>query len=362
MVTPTQNPEVSTPRRRVLRQLAMAGTASLAFPFINKGALAADKRIVVRDPGGPYSEAFAEAFYRPFKAATGIEVVPVVAQSDPTAMIKGMVEAKNFAWDMALLNRQSQEVLTDPSTGVFLEEVRVNAPEIPARYNSPYMIATLVLQTVLAVRTDKFKDRPLPNSWADFWDIKNFPGRRALRRAPQDTLEEAFLGGGGAAASLYPIDAKAAFASLDRIKKNVNVWWTSGAQTSQILKSGEVDICPTWNARAQAAIDEGAPVKIIWNQGLWSTEGFCILKGTPKADICREFIKFTCDAKRQATYTKILTYGPSNPDAYKFIDPVRAKALPTHPDNISRAIQIDAKYWGKSKDKLTESFNTWLLA
>lgn len=362
MVAPVEiPPAVNSSRRRALRHLAV-GTTALAFPFINKGSLAADRRIVVRDPGGPYSAAFAEAFYQPFKAATGIEIVPVVAQSDPTAMVKGMVDAKNYAWDMVLLNRQSQEVLTDPSTGVFLDEVRVKAPEIPEKYNSQYMIATLVLQTVLAVRTDKFKDRPMPASWADFWDIQKFPGRRALRRAPQDTLEEAFLGGGGAPGSLYPLDAKAAFANLDRIKKSVNVWWTGGAQTSQLLKSGEVDMCPTWNARAQAAVDEGAPVKIIWNQGLWSTEGFCILKGTPKADLCREFIKFTCDAKRQAIYTKGLSYGPSNPDAYKFIDPVRAKSLPTHPDNIAKAVQIDAKYWGKNKDKLTETFNTWLLA
>ncbi|MGO4330250.1 ABC transporter substrate-binding protein [Cupriavidus sp. 2TAF22] len=354
--------KVDGARRKVIHQLAGAAVAGLAFPYIGGTARAQEKRIVVRDPGGPYADAFAEAFYKPFKAATGIEVVPIVAQSDPTAMIKGMVEARNYAWDLALLNRQSQEVLTDPRTGVFLEEVRVKAPEIPDKYNSQYMIATLLLQTVLAVRTDKFKGRAVPASWKDFWDVKNFPGRRALRRHPQDTLEEAFLGMGGNAGSVYPIDAKASFEGLARIKKDIQVWWTSGAQTSQMLKSGEVDMCPTWNARAQAAIDEGAPVKIIWNQGLWSTEGFCILKGSPKAELCREFIKFTCDAQRQAEYTRRLAYGPSNPNAYKYIDPVRAKSLPTHPDNLATAIQIDARYWGNNKDRMTESFNTWLLA
>lgn len=363
MATPTKAPLAANPsRRRILRQLAAMGTATLAFPFINKTSLAASKKLVVRDPGGPYSKAFAEAFYKPFQAETGIEIVPIVAQADPIAMVKGMVQAKNYAWDLVLLNRQSQDVLTHPATGVFLEEIHVNAPEIPAKYANEYMIGTLVLQTVLAVRTDKFKGGRLPASWADFWDVQKFPGRRALRRAPNDTLEEAVLSGGGPSSSLYPIDAKTAFANLDRIKKNINVWWTGGAQTSQLLTSGEVDLCPTWNARAQVAIDGGSPVKIIWNQGLWSTEGFCILKGTPKADIGREFIKFTCDAKRQAIYTKGLAYGPSNPDAYKYIDPVRAKVLPTHPDNIATAVKIDGKYWADNNGKMTEAFNTWLLS
>lgn len=348
-------------RRRALH-MGAASLAGLAFPAIWTPARAQDKRIVVRDPGGPYADGFGAAFYKPFKAATGIEVVPVVAQADPTAQIKGMVDAKNYAWDMALLNRQSADVLTDPKTGVYLEEVNVSASEIPEKFRSPYLIATLVLQTVLAVRTDRFEGRRMPNSWADFFNVKDFPGRRALRRNPADTLEEALLASGVKPGSLYPLDLDKGFTALNRVKKDVQVWWTGGAQTSQLLKSGEVDMCPTWNARAQTVIDEGAPVKIIWNEGLWSTEGFAILKGSPKAAICREFIKFTCDAKRQAVYTKHLAYGPSNPDAYQHIDPARAKALPALPSNMTTSVQIDGRYWASNKDAVTERFNTWLLA
>jgi putative spermidine/putrescine transport system substrate-binding protein len=103
-------------------------------------------------------------------------------------------------------------------------------------------------------------------------------------------------------------------------------------------------------------------VKIVWNQGLWSTEGFTILKGTPKAAICREFIKFTCDAKRQAVYTKHLAYGPSNPDAYQHIEPARARTLPAFPANLATSVQIDGRYWATNKDAVNERFNTWLLA
>jgi putative spermidine/putrescine transport system substrate-binding protein len=129
-----------------------------------------------------------------------------------------------------------------------------------------------------------------------------------------------------------------------------------------MLKTGEVDIVPTWNGRAQAAIDEGAPGAISWEQGLWACEGWTILKGSPKIDLCRELIKFAANARRQAAYTPHLAYGPTNPGAYKHIDPKRAPILPTHPDNYARSIRVDYEYWAANKDKVTERFNAWLIS
>ena len=89
--------------------------------------------------------------------------------------------------------------------------------------------------------------------------VKGIPGRRGLRKYPVDTFENAVLADGVAPDKVYPIDQDRAFKSLDKIRKDVAVWWSGGAQTSQLLKTGELDICVTWNGRAQAAIDEGGP-------------------------------------------------------------------------------------------------------
>ncbi|ACL59140.1 ABC transporter substrate-binding protein [Methylobacterium nodulans] len=347
-------------RRGLLGSVA-AASAMVSAPAIRSAAAQANRRIVVRDPGGPYTPGFTAAFYEPFKKATGIEVVGVVGQHDPVSYIKSMVEARNYVWDGALLNQASHDVLMDPKTGLFLEEHRSSPGGIPEKYVTPTFMPVLALQTVLAFRSDAFSGKSGPASWADFWNVKDFPGRRSLRKHPQDTLEQALLADGVPADKLYPLDLDRAFKSLDRLKKDVQIWWTGGAQTSQLLKTREVDLCPTWNARAQAAIDEGAPAKIVWNQGLLGTEGFCILKGGPKADLVREFVAFTRDPERQAVYTKYLSYGPVHPDAYKYIDAERAKALPTSPENLKTAIQIDTKYWGEAKDRVLERFNTWLL-
>ena len=48
-------------------------------------------------------------------------------------------------------------------------------------------------------------------------------------------------------------------------------------------------------------------------------EGWVIPRGNPKADLARRFVKFCANAKRQAEFTPHLAYGPTNPNAYKFI-------------------------------------------
>ena len=201
--------------------------------------------------------------------------------------------------------------------------------------------------TILAYRTDAFegKGKEPPKTWADLFDLKKVPGRRSMRKHPFDTIEQALLADGVPGEKLYPLDFDRAFKKLDTIKKDIAVWWTGGAQTSQLLKSGEVDICACWNARAQAAIDDGAPVKIVWTQHM-----------------CREFIKFAVDPARQAIFTKHLAYGPTHPDAYKSIPAERAKVLPTAPAYLPGRIQVDDMFWAANKDKTTERFNIWVIS
>ena len=144
-------------------------------------------------------------------------------------------------------------------------------------------------------------------------------------------------------------------------KPDVAVWWNSGAQATQLLSSGEVDMIATWVSRPQQAIMEGAPVAIVWNQNLWGVDNWSILAGTPNADACREFIKFASDVKRMAQQGDYYPAGVTQPEAFKYMKPETAKHSPTHPDNIKTGVQINAKYWLENQAAVTERFNSWVL-
>jgi putative spermidine/putrescine transport system substrate-binding protein len=359
----TDHTAPSASRRRALK-VAATGLSALAAPAFLQYARAQSKRIVVRDDGGIYTKAYGAVYYRPFTEKTGIEVVGVQANAEPIAQIRSMVETKAYTWDMAKISQPAILILTG-GPKVYLEKHGLEndalVKTIPANFMSPYGVGTNIYSTVLAYRTDAFKGRKAPASWADFWNVKDFPGRRSLRKHPFDTLEESLMAQGIATSSLYPLDIERALGGLEKVKPNVDVWWNSGAQVEQMLKSGEVDLIATWVSRPQSAMADGAPVAIVWNQNLWGVDNWSILAGTPNADACREFIKFASDPKRMASLTEYFPAGVTQPEAFKYIKAEVAKNCPTYPDNIKNGVQINAKYWLENQAPVTERFNAWVL-
>ena len=355
---------ILNPSRRNALRVATVGLAAIGAPAVLNYARAQSKRIVVRDDGGVYTTAYGACFYRPFTEKTGIEVIGVQANAEPIAQIRSMVETMTYTRDMAKISQPAILLLTQGDK-IFLEkhglENDPNVMSIPAAFMSPYGVATNVYSTVLAYRTDAFKGRKAPASWADFWNVKDFPGRRSLRKHPFDTIEESLMASGVPTSSLYPLNVDQAFANLDKISPSIDVWWNSGAQVTQMLTSGEVDMIATWVSRPQNAMIDGAPVAISWNQNLWGVDNWSILAGTPNADACREFIKFASDPKRMAQQTEYYPAGVTQPEAFKYIKPEVAKNCPTYPDNIKNGVQINAKYWLQNQAAVTERFNSWIL-
>ncbi len=341
--------------------LAGAGAfASLLVEARGNRALAKDT-ITVADPGGAWTPACDAAFVQPFAKEADVHINHIAREHYPSVEIKANVDTRSYTWDAVIATDADQ---TELSPQGLLEPLDWNHPDmaqIMPQARRPDWMGQDVYATIVAYRTDKFGKNG-PKNWVDFWDVQRFPGRRAMHKHPIDMLEAAMMADGVPADKVYPIDVERAYKKLDQIKPHVDVWWTGGAQTTQMLQSGEVDMLPTWNARAQAVIDAGGPVAISWDQGIYALEGWVVPKGDPHAALAKRFITFCANAKRQADFVSKLAYGPTNPEAYKYISTERAKLLPTAPDNLKLMVQSDNPWWAKNKEKMIERFNAWLLA
>ena len=348
--------------RRTFIKGAAAGLVAVNAPMVMRRAHAQDRRIVIRVSGGELAKAYEDFIIQPFTKETGIAVVQVTSGQAPLNMIKGMVSTRNYSWDMAEFAVLSTLILGD----AYLEKLNIdrdpNFTAIPAALRSDYYAPLYLYPAVFAYREDKFKGRPAPASWADFYNVKDFPGRRSLRRAGLDTLETALLADGVPKEKLYPLDVDRAFRKLTTVKKDIAVWWENSPQSTNLLASGEVDMVATWSQRIQPVIASGAPVKIVWKDGFYNTAGWGILRGAPKADLCREFIRFSLDPQRIAAWTPKLAIGPVNPKAMEFVPKDVAAHLPSHPDILRQLVAVDAGYWAKNRPQVEERFDAWLLS
>jgi len=124
--------------------------------------------------------------------------------------------------------RASREGLAEPIDWTIVKEDDLPPSAVVA---DGFGIAQNILGTALCYRSGKYRDGG-PSSWADFWDVKKFPGSRSLCLSDSPrTLIFALLADGVPRDQLYPLDIDRAFKKLDQIKPHVKVWWREGTQS-----------------------------------------------------------------------------------------------------------------------------------
>jgi len=146
---------------------------------------------------------------------------------------------------------------------------------------------------------------------------------------------------------------------LDTIKNDI-VWWKAGAQPPQLLASGEVAMTSVYNGRIDTANkNEKKNFGMVWDGALFTLDSWVILKGSPNKDAAYKFLDFVGKAENQAKLSENIAYGTSNKGATALIPPAVLKDLPTAPDNIKNAVEINVAFWLENIDRLTERFNKW---
>ena len=172
-------------------------TAGLALPAL------AQQQITVVNFGGANGNAQKKAFYEPLEKTAGIKVVPVEYNGEQ-AKIKAMVETKKVTWDVVEV--ESPDVARGCDEGLFEKldygKIGSKADFIPAAV-SDCGIGIFVWSTVMAYNADKLKTAP--TTWADFWDVKKFPGKRGMRKGARYNIEFALMADGVKPADVYKV-------------------------------------------------------------------------------------------------------------------------------------------------------------
>jgi len=315
--------------------------------------------IVVNASGGAMAKAMRKAFSADFEKIHGIRVVDTSPAN--FGKLKAMVESKNVEWTVTEIG--GQDVLKAVQQGLLekIDNKIVDRSGFPKKAQDlEYWFAKSAYATVLGYSKEAFP-KSHPKSWADFWDVKKFPGPRSLRNHPTDNLEYALMADGVAPDKLYPLDVDRAFRKLDELAPNIAVWWKSGAQPAQLLIDGEVVLTSGWNGRFFNLIKDDAPIEIEWSQGVIKLSAYGIPKGSPQPCWAQQYLAIMTDAKRQAVYANEIGYPGLHLDSPKYVNPKLAKYLPTHPDNIDKLVWTDVNWWKDNGKAVHEKWNRWML-
>jgi len=346
-------------RRTFTAGLAALGLSPLSATLTPVNAKEPD--LVVANWGGDAAKSMDEAYTKSFLATYPQEGVKYDSSGPSSGKIKAMVEAKRVAWDMCdrifynSIELGMQGLLEESDYSIVKKEKTL--PGMTGKWGVPFYS----FGNVLTYQTKAFGGR-IPSTWADFWNLKDFPGRRTLRRHIEATLEAALLADGVPADKLYPIDVKRAFAKVREIKEHVT-FWTSHTDSYRLLQEKEVAMgCLAHTRSYLLRNDTKGDVDFTFNQGIFWTSSWIVPRGNPGRKRVWNLVNATLEPQAQLTLLRLLGNGPVNPEVIKTIPPELAAVNPSSPDNLKRMIIPDSDWYANNSARVLNQFIDQVLS
>ncbi len=317
------------------------------------------REVVIQDPGGTYGEGLRRLVYDPFTKETGITVLTVQeARGGPR--IKAQVEARRTEWDLGFIFdqevRQLDAYLADIDYKKLSPEAQKTVASLPKEAVRPKGVALQVIGVALVYNKEAFPSKKYPKTWADFWNVKDFPGKRCLPQWSRFVFESALLADGVTPDKLYPVDFDRALRKIAEIKPHVVKWWLTNSQAPQLLLDGEASACLSYTgpvARLKKE-DANAPLEMTWDQAFTYYDFFSIPKNAPHPDAVLQLLSYRLDAQRAARVAEATSVALPSPRVYDAAHPKLRDYWPNRPEVEKKAIRGTADFWGaKAKDGTT---------
>ena len=334
-------------RRSFLVLCGMAGFASQAV--LAGKAEAAANQIVMWNWGGLSEVCHGKAIGEPFTAATGIPVG--FDTSGPLqGKIKEMVDSGAVTADVC--DGDLFDAVALGQTG-HLEPIDYSIGRTDRTvegYALEHGIAIILYGYALVYDTEAYKDNP-PGSWADFFDVAKFPGKRSLYKWGNGAIEAALIADGVAKDALYPLDLPRAMAKIASIKEH-SIYWGSGSEAHSMVVNGEVSMALVWQNRGRGMEqDTNGRYKLVMNEAFAYPGGYIVPRGNPAGrENAMRFIATAQEVPSQLSLFDCLGMTPTNSEAFGQIPEADQPYAISSAMNVDKVIFNDPTWWGNNID------------
>ena len=352
-----------------MRRIRRWGVVPLGFLGLVLLAQAATEQLTVVSWGGAYTRSQILGFVRDFEQSSGIDV-EMIDYAGGIEEIRSQVRAYNIKWDVVDL--ELFDAIRACEEGLLVEIDPASLPPAPDGTPAtedfvegalmPCGVGNVAFATVIAYDGDRM-ERP-PERIEDFFDLRGFPGQRALRRTPITNLEWALIADGVDPAEVYDVldteeGVDRAFAMLDRIKPQLQ-WWELGEEAVRLLETDAVVMTSAYNGRIHSAVQRGESFTILWDHHVRFWDVWGVPKHAENLDAALAFVRFATSTRSLANQAEYIAYGPLRRSSLRLLDAETRKDLPTSEQNVQTGFATNAQWWGENLPELQQQFERWL--
>lgn len=322
-------------------------------------------KLTIAGWGGSLDEGTQKSYLTPFDAENKTSSQFVDAPGAQLAKVESQNKAKQIQWD-ALDSVDGGSAYTLAAKGE-LEPLPASLKakfeqELGAKNVTSFGFAHGNLGNVIVCNTDKMKT--CPANMAQFYDTKAFPQPRmfaGIISIEAATTAEVAAGMPITQTATTPVDVKAVIKTLEGIKPKVKVFWQSGDQQVQAMKSGQVSMGIMWSNRAYELASEGVKVKIVWLDGSYEPSFWTVLKGAPQAQTAFKLLAWIADhPKNEARWAQEIHISVPNPAALNYIPKSFSEQLADNPANYKQLAIPNFAWYAQHGTELDTAYENFL--
>jgi putative spermidine/putrescine transport system substrate-binding protein len=337
----------------IVSVLVGCGSDKKEEPSHSGGSLAGTK-VTFATFGGEQDGDYKKVYTGPVEKQTGLKIVydgPV-----DYSKVQAQVKAGKVDWDVV----QADPWWVQAHCGTLAEPLRIADNEVLPQYAAGDCgVPADVASYNVMYDSKKFGADP-PKGWADFFDKKKYPGKRAVwgAYAVNGMLEGALLADGVAPKDLYPLDLDRAFKKLDTIKDDIT-FYTTIAQAQEMMRSKQVALAVLTNVNGYYQARSGGDFVPVWNQPIVYWDAWFVPKG---ADLkaATPLLEQILKPDAQLGLTEIAPRAAAVKTAAPKLSGLLEKWSAAAPDRLSTAVFQDQSYYAESADVVTQRWTEWV--
>ncbi len=223
-------------------------------------------------------------------------------------------------------------------------------------------VASFAWSALMLVNQSKFKGRA-PQTLAEAFDVKRFPGDRALIRRAENLFEMLVVAGGTAPGDVYTAlnDREVVDDVLKRLEELLpNVIWVDSPKAAvELLESGKVVAAMSYSGRAFRKTVAGN-IGAIWDGHVFDFSSWAVSAKAGDPELAKEFIALATSPEYLSAQARLWPYGPMRKSAvarvgrHKVLGIDLAAYMPTSEQNLNRGVRLNAKFWSKNSAHLND--------
>lgn len=313
------------------------------------------REVVLAGFGGESYKVRQEQCFDPFSQVSGARVIQ--APWDYGKFL-GMVTSPNPEWDLIDFDGYSAVGLIQAgkAPGKLADWVR-RCDLVPAQYRD-YCAGGYAWSQVLGWST---KLDGTPRSWADFFDTKKFPGKRAFPKSLyMGVFELALMADGVPKDKVYPLDIDRALAKLDTLKSGM-IFYDTYAQGQQYMTQGSASMIATSSSRMLQLKNDHQPVDFTFTDAvLYPWSAFTMPRHPPHADAVNALLDYMSTPEQQATVARKVFLGPTVSKALELLTDQERSLTPSSSENVPKQLTADVDHLAKVDSDYVAKFTAWL--